>query len=101
MMTFDEFFEAATKHAPYDYQRRLAGGDAGRPCESHLINVPTGLGKAAAVVLAWLWNRLAPALNPLPRQNEVTAGQPSTINQTWPRRLLYCLPMRTLGAGGL
>jgi hypothetical protein len=58
MMTFEEFFEAATRHAPYDYQRRLAGGDAGRPCGSQLINVPTGLGKTAAVVLAWLWNRI-------------------------------------------
>jgi CRISPR-associated endonuclease/helicase Cas3 len=52
MMTFEQFFEAATRHASYDYQRRLAGGDAGRPCESQLINVPTGLGKTAAVVLA-------------------------------------------------
>ena len=62
-MTFEQLFEAATRHTPYDYQRRLAGGDAGRPCESQLINVPTGLGKTAAVVLAWLWNRLAPTLN--------------------------------------
>lgn len=62
-MTFEQFFEAATGHAPYDYQRRLAGGDAGRPCESQPINVPTGLGKTAAVVLAWLWNRALPSLN--------------------------------------
>src|ERR1035441_4122310 len=86
MMTFEQFFEAATDHAPYDYQRRLARGGAGRACESQLINVPTGLGKTAAVVLAWLWNRAIPSLN----------SQPSTINQTWPRRLVYCLPMRTL-----
>jgi CRISPR-associated endonuclease/helicase Cas3 len=91
MMTFEQFFEAATDHTPYDYQRRLAGGGAGRACESQLINVPTGLGKTAAVVLAWLWNRLAPSINP----------QPSTLNQWRPRRLVYCLPMRTLGAGGL
>ena len=45
-MTLEILFEAATRHAPYDYQRRLAGGDAGRPCELLLINVPTGLGKA-------------------------------------------------------
>jgi len=88
-MTFEQFFEAATGHAPYDYQRRLAGGDAGRPCESQPINVPTGLGKTAAVVLAWLWNRAVPSLN----------SQPSTINPLqWPRRLVYCLPMRTLAA---
>ena len=89
-MTFEEFFKAATGHAPYDYQRRLAVGGAGRPCESQLINVPTGLGKTAAVVLAWLWNRLAPSLN----------SQPSTLNQPWPRRLVYCLPRRTLGVLG-
>ena len=59
-MNFDAFFNAATGHNPYDYQRRLAGGEAGRACESLLINVPTGLGKTAAVVLAWLWNRLYP-----------------------------------------
>ena len=106
-MTFREFFKTATGHAPYDYQRRLACGErngrseaewlaGGADCSSHLISIPTGLGKTAAVVLAWLWNRLAPTLNPLPRQNEATAGQPSTANQTWPRRLVYCLPMRTL-----
>jgi CRISPR-associated endonuclease/helicase Cas3 len=71
MMTFEQFFEAATDHAPYDYQRRLAVGDAGWPCEPQLINVPTGLGKTAAGVLAWLWNRLAPSLN----------SKPSTLNQ--------------------
>ena len=26
-MTFEQFFEAATGHAPYDYQRRLACGE--------------------------------------------------------------------------
>jgi CRISPR-associated endonuclease/helicase Cas3 len=83
MMTFEQFFETATGHPPYDYQRRLAG-DTGqpRPCASRLISVPTGLGKTAAVVLAWLWNRLAPTLN--------------SQNRQWPRRLVYCLPMRTL-----
>jgi CRISPR-associated endonuclease/helicase Cas3 len=88
MMTFAEFFKAATGHEPYDYQRRLAEGDGGglRPCQSQLINIPTGLGKTAAVVLAWLWNRLTPSLNP----------QLSTLNQTWPCRLVFCLPTRTL-----
>src|SRR5438552_12834512 len=63
-MNFGEFFKAATDNEPYDYQCRLAGGDSGCRCESRLINIPTGLGKTAAVVLAWLWNRLAPSLNP-------------------------------------
>ena len=112
-MTFEQFFEAATRHAPYDYQRRLAGGSAGRACESQLINVPTGLGKTAAVVLAWLWNRGARSINSqlstlhsppsavlLRRTGSVTEDG-STLNQPWPRRLVYCLPMRTPGAGGL
>ena len=60
-MTFDDFFRAATGNAPYDYQSRLAGADAGRPCESQLIAIPTGLGKTAVVVLAWLWNRMNPS----------------------------------------
>jgi CRISPR-associated endonuclease/helicase Cas3 len=74
-MNFDAFFTQATgKPEPYDYQRRLAEG----ACESRLISVPTGLGKTAAVTLAWLWNRV-----------DQGAGR-------WPRRLVYCLPMRTL-----
>lgn len=55
-LSFDSFFQAATGKLPYEYQRRLAGNDAGRPCESQLVSIPTGLGKCAAVVLAWLWN---------------------------------------------
>ncbi len=43
-----------------------------------LVDVPTGFGKTAAVVLAWLWNRV------------------SKRRRDWPRRLVYCLPMRTL-----
>ncbi len=96
-MNFDDLFQAATGHrGPFDYQRRLACGEQtnaewlqhGTTCSSRLINVPTGLGKTAAVVLAWLWNRLAPTLDP----------QPSTVTpySPWPRRLVYCLPMRTL-----
>ena len=73
-MTFPDFFKAATSNPHYDYQGRLAGS----PCESRLINIPTGLGKTAAVVLAWLWNRV------------------HLQNPNWPRRLVYCLPMRTL-----
>jgi CRISPR-associated endonuclease/helicase Cas3 len=79
---FDTFFSAGTGHKPYDYQRRLAGGDQGRTAESLLISIPTGLGKTAAVVLAWLWNRVA-------LLDQAEHGR-------WPRRLVYCLPMRTL-----
>ena len=100
-MTFEQFFTTATTdaahpdgRAPYDYQCRLACGERqngefreawvarGSACASKLIEIPTGLGKTAAVVLAWLWNRV--------RQPDAEAR-----NQ-WPRRLVYCLPMRTL-----
>jgi CRISPR-associated endonuclease/helicase Cas3 len=75
---FDRFFIGATRHEPFDYQRRLAGSDSGTISRSQLINIPTGLGKTAAVVLAWLWNRV------------------QLQNPNWPRRLVYCLPMRRL-----
>jgi CRISPR-associated endonuclease/helicase Cas3 len=75
---FDRFFVNTTGHKPFDYQRRLAGGDSGTTCQSHLINIPTGLGKTAAIVLAWLWNRV------------------QLQKADWPRRLVYCLPIRTL-----
>jgi hypothetical protein len=41
---FSAFSSAATGHAPYDYQRRLAGADTKRVCGSQLISIPTGLG---------------------------------------------------------
>lgn len=79
MDTFDKFFAAATSHGkPFHYQAKLAGGKDGTKCESKLINIPTGCGETAAVVLAWLWNRV-----------EKQHGD-------WPRHLVYCLPMRTL-----
>lgn len=70
---FDSFWTQATDlSAPFPYQRRLAT----EPWPD-LLRVPTGLGKTAAVTLAWLYKRLQ--------------GEPDT-----PRRLVYCLPMRTL-----
>jgi CRISPR-associated endonuclease/helicase Cas3 len=89
-MTYDDFFRQTTgKPQPYGYQCRLAcgaGADSGRPetltsgtsCDSQLISIPTGLGKTAGVVLAWLWNRV------------------HLKSEKWPRRLVYCLPMRAL-----
>ena len=86
---FDRLFAKATGFRPHEYQARLACGErpargdddwlrAGSACESMLIDVPTGFGKTAAVVLAWLWNRV------------------SKRRGDWPRRLVYCLPMRSL-----
>ncbi|MFQ3577476.1 MAG: hypothetical protein SNJ52_00480 [Verrucomicrobiia bacterium] len=75
MMTFRVFFEEATRHPPYDWQERLARGPSEpvSSCRSLLINIPTGLGKTAGVVLAWLWNRLRPA-TPWPRRKMTLNG---------------------------
>lgn len=78
-MDFDDFFGSAFKdkescpQTPFDYQRRLALA----PELPSLVNVPTGAGKTNAVIGAWLWRRL---------------HNPASIG----RRLIYCLPMRTL-----
>jgi CRISPR-associated endonuclease/helicase Cas3 len=53
--SYPHFFQTATCNPPYHWQRRLAEDPA---CQSRLIDIPTGLGKTAGVVLAWLWNRL-------------------------------------------
>jgi len=57
---FSAFFKAATReerspegHDPYPFQIRLALADE----LPELIDIPTGLGKTDAVVLAWLWRR--------------------------------------------
>lgn len=72
MKDFDEFFHAATGLRPFPFQRRL-----GLENWPSILNVPTGLGKTAATVLAWAYKR--------------KAGDTET-----PRRLVYCLPMRVL-----
>ena len=73
--SFRGFFKHATgiEQEPYPYQERLAEARV----ESRLIHIPTGCGKTAAVILAWLWRRRSDPANT-------------------PRRLVYCLPMRVL-----
>lgn len=78
---YAEFFRTAfagdsldKNYEPFSYQRYLA--ESGEPLPS-LLEVPTGAGKTAAVIGAWLWRRLY---------------HPSSVG----RRLVYCLPMRTL-----
>lgn len=73
-LTFKHFFSKAfgEELSPYAYQQDLAE----RAWPDALI-APTGLGKTAAVVLGWAWQL-------------ITAKSPP------PRRLVYCLPMRTL-----
>lgn len=75
-MRFDDLFSLGTTHsAPHQWQSDLAAASS---CENRLINVPTGFGKTEGVVLAWLWNRVG------------------RRDPAWPRRLLWCLPMRVL-----
>lgn len=74
-MTFDEFFQRLTHCRRHDWQARVAVDDA---CKDRLIRIPTGFGKTAGVTIAWLWNRV------------------HRKNDAWPRRLVLCLPMRTL-----
>lgn len=77
-MTFDELFAKATGGAPpYPWQRRLATA----PVMPTRIGIPTGLGKTAGILLAWLWRR--------------RFADEETRRST-PRRLVYCLPMRVL-----
>lgn len=71
-MNFTSFFGRIAGHEPYPFQERLATGPW-----PDLIDIPTGLGKTAAVTLAWLYKRL-------------------WMDTATPRRLVWCLPMRVL-----
>ncbi len=85
-MNFTDFFkkafgkESARDFGPFEYQRRLAEGHW-----PELLDVPTGMGKTAAAVLAWLWKR-----------GWRERGRGADIDTDTPRRLVYCLPMRVL-----
>lgn len=74
MTDFERFFTQATGlSGPYPYQRTLA-----EEAWPEVLDVPTGLGKTAAVTLAWLYRRRE-------------CGE-----HGMPRRLIWCLPMRVL-----
>ena len=73
------FAHATAGGSPYPYQERLATDGA---TVSHLLNIPTGLGKTAAAVLSWVW-----------RRRFCTKEE---VRSKTPRRLVYCLPMRVL-----
>lgn len=81
-MHFDEFFKQATgiQEGPYDYQKKLA--ESPWP---DLLDVPTGMGKTAAVTLAWLWKR-----------SWLNGKREHSSDSNTPRRLIWCLPMRVL-----
>lgn len=85
-MNFDEFFKQALgkqddlEFGAFQYQKRLAE----KPWPE-LLNIPTGMGKTAAVILAWSWKR-----------GWRSMGRAADRNPETPRRLVYCLPMRVL-----
>jgi len=77
-MNFDAWFARALgsdQCTPFPYQRELAQTER----FPELLEVPTGTGKTAAMILGWLWRR-----------------QHNNWRDATPRRLVYCLPMRVL-----
>ncbi|MEI7460274.1 MAG: CRISPR-associated helicase Cas3' [Pirellula sp.] len=79
---FIDFFSRATRidkqvngYQPRGWQSRLAVDDV---CRSRLIHIPTGEGKTLGALSSWIFHRIELA------------------NTNWPRRLVWCLPMRTL-----
>ncbi len=75
-MRFTDFFQKLTSlPAPHPWQARLGEEEK---CGSRLIRIPTGFGKTFGVIAPWLWHRVVQK------------------NDSWPRRLLWCLPMRVL-----
>jgi CRISPR-associated endonuclease/helicase Cas3 len=85
-MSYDELFRAAFSRlgdqtfAPFAYQRKLAVS-----AWPDLLEVPTGMGKTAAVTLAWLYKR-----------GWRQGGRKYAPDPHTPRRLVWCLPMRVL-----
>ena len=61
--------------SPHPWQVELGSANE---CCNRLIRVPTGFGKTLGVLAAWTWHRI--------RQGD----------DRWPRRLIWCLPMRVL-----
>ena len=72
---------AQGERTPYPYQERLAHA----PAWPELLDVPTGMGKTAAVIMAWLYKR-----------GWRTDGRKAETDKGTPRRLVWCLPMRVL-----
>lgn len=76
-MSYRDFFANLTSPSrePHDWQIDLV---AQEECTNRLIRIPTGFGKTHGALAAWLWHRVQ-------RQDD-----------QWPRRLVWCLPMRVL-----
>ena len=70
-----EIYSKCVDAPPLQWQERLA---AEAVPSDRILRIPTGFGKTLGVLLAWLYHR---ALQK---------------DSSWPRRLVWCLPMRTL-----
>ena len=79
MTAFDQFLAEVTghqdAHCRQPWQCELA---ASANCGNRLIRIPTGFGKTLGVLSAWAWHRV------------------HHQRDDWPRRLVWCLPMRVL-----
>ncbi|MEJ5357901.1 MAG: helicase-related protein [Desulfobacterales bacterium] len=76
MGDYNTFFRRMTSGwDPHEWQARLAVESR---CTDRLIRIPTGFGKTLGIFGAWLWNRV------------------ESSREDWPRRLVWCLPMRVL-----
>ena len=70
------WFETLTGHiSAHEWQKELMQEGS---CRDRLIRIPTGLGKTEGVLAAWSLHRIC------------------NSDERWPRRLVWCLPMRVL-----
>lgn len=74
---YERLFNNATGKYPYPYQIEFATSDE----LYHYIDIPTGTGKTANIILGWIWKRFC---------------QEGNNKEKVPRRLVYCLPMRVI-----
>lgn len=70
--SYEALFKSITGFLPHGWQRELGDEVA---CGDRLIRIPTGFGKTLGVLTAWLARSEDPE---------------------WPRRLVWCLPIRVL-----
>ena len=77
MPGYDRFFEqlSGANLRPHAWQAALA---ASAGCSNRLIRIPTGFGKTLGILGAWAWHRI------------------HRKDDSWPRRLVWCLPMGVL-----
>lgn len=72
---FSKRFAELTGSSPFPWQGALAASSV---CRDRIIRIPTGLGKTHGILAAWSFHRI------------------HLLDDQWPRRLVWCLPMRVL-----